>query len=162
MGRFPMKCMFKSWSFVTCCVLLGFVLLSGCKAENHATNEEDVQDLQSQAKQGADWVHETEPEPELERNNADTKRQAEEDASRAAEAEKKASKKQMYLEKLAAVEKSLANLAPYYESGKQSDLTQAEYDRYQRWDRALNEIWAQLRADMQAEQFSRLQLKKRR
>jgi uncharacterized protein YecT (DUF1311 family) len=36
-------------------------------------------------------------------------------------------------------------------------LNQAEYERYQRWQKALNEIVAQLKKDLPAEQWSRLQ-----
>jgi uncharacterized protein YecT (DUF1311 family) len=69
------------------------------------------------------------------------------------EARQKAVTKQRYLDKLAAVEASFSDLQPYYDNGSTYDLNIASGEEYTRWDRALNEIWAQLKLDMPANEF---------
>ena len=128
------------------------IFLTGCalpqKDNNNRSNDSSSND------QSADIDREKQQLAEERAQLEAQRQQLERDRIRLEKEERnKAATKQRYLDKLAAVEASLSDLDPYYENGSTADMNYATDQEYKRWDKALNEIWAQLKLDMPANEF---------
>lgn len=65
------------------------------------------------------------------------------------------SRKQVWLSKLNAIEKGMSDLK-YLEDGSTADMIEAGNISLQRWDKALNQIWALLKKDMPKSAYNTL------
>jgi uncharacterized protein YecT (DUF1311 family) len=66
------------------------------------------------------------------------------------------SRKATYLAKLDAIERGMSDLDRLYEEGSTASMYEASVESYKRWDKALNEIWAQIKKDMPAGAYQTL------
>ncbi|PID23621.1 lysozyme inhibitor LprI family protein [Sporosarcina sp. P7] len=68
---------------------------------------------------------------------------------------------QQYRNKLDSIEAGLADLNYLFVNGITSEMSQAENERYTRWDNALNEIYGVLKKQLSAQDMEQLRIKQR-
>lgn len=74
---------------------------------------------------------------------------------------KQSGQQQQYRNKLEAIEVGLADLNHLYANGITSQMSEAENERYTRWDNALNEIYGVLKKQLSAQDMEQLRVKQR-
>ena len=74
---------------------------------------------------------------------------------------KQSGQQQQYRNKLDAIEVGLADLNHLYANGITSQMSEAENERYTRWDNALNEIYGVLKKQLSAQDMKQLRIKQR-
>ncbi|MNB85449.1 hypothetical protein D3C75_323610 [compost metagenome] len=67
--------------------------------------------------------------------------------------------KQKYLDKLDAVEAGLSDLKEQYDSGVTASMTEAATKEYERWDKALNEVYTALKSVLSESEMAGLKEK---
>lgn len=67
--------------------------------------------------------------------------------------------KQKYLDKLDAVEAGLSDLQEQYDSGVTASMTEAATKEYERWDKALNEVYTALKSLLSESEMAELKEK---